>query len=366
MIELKEIPIVEEDEPLSKAIAYLMEPCPIVGVVKDKKLIGIIDDRHLSIGRSDVSSIKAGSVAVKSPKIQKIGNILEVVKKFSQEHFKALPVVGKDLRPVGYYSRVEILKTLVENGLIEKVPIEEIMTKEIYTIESSSTLGEAKRKMKDLKVKRLVVTEKDKAIGVISTFDFVGLRFKSLERQSKQLIKSVEKIEKRQIKEFLREPLLLLPINTDLLEAAVRMIEKNVSYAIIVEDLGKNKPLGIITARDIFKWVLNKYEKKELEIVISGLSDEDMFFYNDIKDSLRKVAEKIKSEKIAKIFFNVKKEKSVYDVNAKVVTANNVFHFSSQHQEIMIAVKELVDKIKKNIIKEKEKRIRKQKEETLE
>jgi hypothetical protein len=32
----------------------------------------------------------------------------------------------------------------------------------------------------------------------------------------------------------------------------------------------------------------------------------------------------------------------------------------------MIAVKELVDNIKKNIIKEKEKRIRKQKEETLE
>ena len=149
MIEVKKIPVVDENEQLSKALAYLMEPYPIVGVVKDKKLIGIIDDRHLSIRPADASSIKVGSVCVKSQKIQKIGDILHIVKKFAQEHSKALPVVGKDLRPVGYYSRTEILKVLLEKNLIERKPVSDIMSKDLYTIESDSTLGEAKRKMKE-------------------------------------------------------------------------------------------------------------------------------------------------------------------------------------------------------------------------
>ncbi|MEM4295440.1 MAG: CBS domain-containing protein [Candidatus Anstonellales archaeon] len=210
MIELKELPLVKADEPLSKGIALLLKPSPIVGVLEGNNLIGVLDDRHLSIRAKDASQIKCSSVSIKCHKIKKIGSIEHLIKIFANEHFKALPVVGKDNRPVGYYSRSEILKAIVDKGLLPDVSITDIMSAPIYTIDSNATLGEAKARMKELGVKRLTVLENGRLIGVISSFDLIALKIKPKQRQSMQLVKEVKNIENTKVKELLREPLLIV------------------------------------------------------------------------------------------------------------------------------------------------------------
>jgi acetoin utilization protein AcuB len=354
-MEIKEMPYVNEQDPLSKALAFLLKPYPIVGVMKDNKLIGIIDDRHLSIRAKDASQIKAKSVAAKCHKIRKIGDILSLVKKFAHEHFKALPFVGKDQRLIGYISRAEVLKELVNKGLIPKISIEDLTAKPIYSIDSNATIADAKNKMKELKVKRLTIVENNRVIGVISSFDILALKIKPEKRQKGQLIEQTFNIDKIQVKEFIREPLVLITKDTQLDEAALKMAEKNVSYAIVVESLNNKKPIGILTARAIFKKVLEEQEKPKVELTISGLTEKHAWANDDIKNAFNEFIKRAlkKDIGIEKIIAHIKEGKSTYRIDIKVYVKGKPFSFHMEDEELLLTVNKALDNIESVLIKKK-------------
>jgi len=78
-------------------------------------------------------------------------------------------VVTKDGKPVGILTERDILKKCCPRKLCgEDLKVEEIMSSPLITIEADASLGEAAMLMTDNKIRRLLVTEKGKIVGIIT------------------------------------------------------------------------------------------------------------------------------------------------------------------------------------------------------
>ena len=97
----------------------------------------------------------------------------EAAKLMAEKHIGSL-VANRDGLPFGIVTERDLMEKIVAQGAdAGKVSISEIMTAPLATVDASATLIDAARKMNEKRVKRLVVTEHDKIIGIISQTDVV-------------------------------------------------------------------------------------------------------------------------------------------------------------------------------------------------
>ena len=83
-------------------------------------------------------------------------------------------VVVKGDRPVGIITERDILRRIVEPCLApETLRAREVMTSPIITISSTANIDEASRIMARKKIKRLLVMENEKLVGIITFTDIV-------------------------------------------------------------------------------------------------------------------------------------------------------------------------------------------------
>jgi CBS domain-containing protein len=91
----------------------------------------------------------------------------------AEKHIGSL-IANRDGLPFGIVTERDLMEKIVAQGADPgKVTVGEIMTAPLATIDASATLIDAARKMNEKRVKRLVVTEHEKIIGIISQTDVV-------------------------------------------------------------------------------------------------------------------------------------------------------------------------------------------------
>jgi signal-transduction protein with cAMP-binding, CBS, and nucleotidyltransferase domain len=91
----------------------------------------------------------------------------------AEKHIGSL-IANRDGLPFGIVTERDMMDKIVAQGADPtKVTVSEIMTAPLATVDASATLIDAARKMIEKRVKRLVVTEHDKIIGIISQTDIV-------------------------------------------------------------------------------------------------------------------------------------------------------------------------------------------------
>jgi signal-transduction protein with cAMP-binding, CBS, and nucleotidyltransferase domain len=97
----------------------------------------------------------------------------EAARLMAEKHIGSL-IANRDGLPFGIVTEKDMMGKIVAQGADPtKVTIGEIMTAPLATIDASASLIDAARKMVEKQVKRLVVTEHDKIIGIISQTDVV-------------------------------------------------------------------------------------------------------------------------------------------------------------------------------------------------
>ena len=102
--------------------------------------------------KNNASVVEAASVMVKND----IGSV----------------VVTKDGKPVGILTEKDIVKNCCARKLCGgDLKVEEIMSTPLITIEADASLGEAALLMSRNKIRRLLVTEKGKIVGIITEKD---------------------------------------------------------------------------------------------------------------------------------------------------------------------------------------------------
>ena len=91
----------------------------------------------------------------------------------SEKHIGSL-IANRDGLPFGIITERDMMEKIVAQGADpSKVTVGEIMTAPLATVDASASLIDAARKMVEKRVKRLVITEHDKIIGIISQTDVV-------------------------------------------------------------------------------------------------------------------------------------------------------------------------------------------------
>lgn len=119
--------------------------------------------------------------------------IRDVIKIFVNNDVSGLPVLDHDGYLAGVVSAADVLKqesshtfyhtTMTKNyelELLEDVkffdqPVSSIMSEDLFTVEPDATIAKMAKIMYEKKIHRLLVTEYNKLVGIVTTFDLLKL-----------------------------------------------------------------------------------------------------------------------------------------------------------------------------------------------
>jgi CBS domain-containing protein len=87
-----------------------------------------------------------------------------------RNHIHAVPVVDTDGRPVGIVSTSDLLGDVRDGA-----PVRTIMTDRVLTVPAYDDVSTAARVMRNHQVHRVIVTDEQRVIGVLSAFDLLQL-----------------------------------------------------------------------------------------------------------------------------------------------------------------------------------------------
>ncbi len=341
--------IITGSEPLSKALDSILGTGTAVMVTHNGKYYGLIDDRDIRPNISDSSKTKAIGAAVRAPQLNKVMDIADYMRAFMAGHFKALPVV-EDGKILGKVSRADVMDEMVKMKTVPKTSVSALMASPIYTIDEKETVGLARGVMKKLGVHHLAVTRNNKVIGSITPFDLSMLVLKPRGRQRFALTSEIDNPDQKKVRDYMRETLVTIKADDPLEKAAKKMAEKNVSRLIVKEG---GRAVGVLTAVDIMKFVLSLIVEGP-SVFISGLPEEAMFYYGDIKQSMKDSLKRFrKTFDLGDVNIHFKKGKSVYQMSTRLDIDNAMVAVRSEGYDLKTVVNKNMGEIKRLLNKRK-------------
>lgn len=115
-------------------------------------------------------------------------NVLEISKKMKENDIGFIPILDKDDVVGVVTDRDIVINSLANNGKNEDL-IEDYMTKNVVFVDINESLENAIEKMKENKIKRIIVSNKGKMVGIISISDFINSKL-----NNNELINSIKHI----------------------------------------------------------------------------------------------------------------------------------------------------------------------------
>lgn len=87
--------------------------------------------------------------------------------------FSGLPVAERDGRIVGIVTEFDVIRAIRDGARIETTTVDEIMTKDVISVDVSTPLDEVLDVLETKHILRVPVTEDGKLVGVISRPDLL-------------------------------------------------------------------------------------------------------------------------------------------------------------------------------------------------
>jgi CBS domain-containing protein len=108
--------------------------------------------------------------------IRNTDTVLVACKLMKKNEIGCVVVVDKSDKPVGLMTERDVVRRVAALDLLpSKVNAGKSMTKPLGTIDPSSNVTDAAKKMREMKVRRLVVVQGDKLKGIITSNDIVDI-----------------------------------------------------------------------------------------------------------------------------------------------------------------------------------------------
>jgi len=118
-----------------------------------------------------------------------------------------------------------------------KIPVKEIMTRDVVTVDIKSDVQNLAKRMLTYKVGSVIVTDKNQPVGIVTERDIV-----------RKIVSRNLKSEEISIKELMTTPLLTIPSTEDVTDIMHKMVKLEIRRLPVVE---KGKLVGLVTDTDL-------------------------------------------------------------------------------------------------------------------
>ncbi|MCW6159714.1 MAG: CBS domain-containing protein [Candidatus Micrarchaeales archaeon] len=328
-------------------------------VNNEKGYYGIIDSRTVYKSFQSLSAQSkdaADKYTVKVPRITDATPIDDVVYYFAKSRVKALPYM-KDGKTVGVLRRSTLLKVLLSLGKLAGMTVSEAMVSPLIGIDVDATVTQAKTAMRDNKINRIAVMDRDRLLGIVTNYDFFDRYFRQQERlpQRKSDMFSASNI---RLDSVVNRNVRMIDSTRGLSDAVREMIENKVSSLVVTKG---SKPIGILTELDVIVSVMAKSQAATNRIFISGLTPETYEYEDEIRetlDSFLSKIERLKNVKVEYVSLVVRKFKTKsYELHARLALSGKS-GIINKHVEGHIferTLAQLLDLLAQDVQKNKEK-----------
>ncbi len=345
-----EVEIMDGSMSLSKAMNKILKTGKPVIITKSGRYKGIIDDKILSEITGDPKKIKCEKAAKKAPVLDNPLDFKKAYKLFYTTDFKTIVVIIDGVIN-GIINKQVLLEKIKKSKIIDKTPVNEIMSSPVITCEQNAKLSEVKKIMQKNKIRRVVITKNNKLVGLVSVFD-IAVFFNRMNKVNLS----------KPAKEFMTEEVEIISEKEKCRKAISIMLEKNISSLIVIDE--KKKIQGIVTIKDIVANAISKYEamEKNKGIEITGVPENDLTFYPKLYMLAERIYEKysgIFGIKKIKIRFKYAKTKSRYLVKLNIMGKEKKnleitdWKFENCIKKIKSEIKNLAERTKKKRLKKR-------------
>lgn len=112
-----------------------------------------------------------------------------------------------------------------------------VMAKEVITIDEGASVKEAADVMNQAEIGSIVATRNGKAVGIVTERDLL-----------KRIVSEGRNAKKTRVKDIMSTPLITIPPNMDVEEAARLMFKKKIKKLLIIDN---NRLVGLVSLTDI-------------------------------------------------------------------------------------------------------------------
>lgn len=329
-------------------------------VVRKNDLLGLLSYQKLIKRRSIPLSAIVEHIMSMPPHIDTQDNIPKVAETLLSSGYRGVPVTkGKTL--MGFISRYDVISCLRDVENIAGMPVERLMTADPLVIREDENVSKAMQIMADLDEMNLPVVDKNGEIsGTISNKDLTDY-LKGMKSEKGAHRSGREKQAMKIAVKSLMSPTIDVVSQSSKTADVIDLMTKRKSTSVVV--VRNNKPVGIITQRDIIEALASSNETTGVYIQISGLEDADPMTFDEMYDIIGKHLGKIKKYYPPKAFsahvihHHQKEDLDKFTVHARLSTEHGSFTAQEYDWDLFVALENSMKNIHKQASKRHERRV---------
>jgi CBS domain-containing protein len=105
--------------------------------------------------------------------------IIDVANFMAEHNIGLVPVLGEDGNLIGVFSERDLVRRVIANKLsLESTSVDSVMTKDLVIADVNESYQECLKKMKDRKIRHIIIKEEEKLVGIISIRDLLEIDLK--------------------------------------------------------------------------------------------------------------------------------------------------------------------------------------------
>lgn len=113
--------------------------------------------------------------------IESNSTIQEAASRMVEFNISSLIILNREGKPVGIITDADLKEKVVAEGLPSDTPVDEVMTRDLITIDINSKLKKVFELMSEKKIKHVPVTEKGEIVGIITFRDLIDIERSKME-----------------------------------------------------------------------------------------------------------------------------------------------------------------------------------------
>ncbi|MHA2305513.1 MAG: CBS domain-containing protein [Candidatus Hodarchaeales archaeon] len=274
---IKEVAILDENQPVAKAISYIQEGHDIVIIVdSSSKYRGIIRT-HDVVGKGvNLSALckKFMNRNIPTILIDEIEDPAVVAEMMIIGGTRYIPILDKYSKLIGAIKDLDVLSELFSEFSDPEVPVKihEVVNWDLIVLNENDSVGNAIAKIREYGISRIPVLNSDKELeGLIVNRSLLKSHVER--RATKGDIEGSREKEWHllPIKDFL-SPVDVISVETSL-SNVVKILIKTNQYFVIIQ---KEQEYGIITPLDIIHFLLKQRETTGFNVVVNQAPDDNI------------------------------------------------------------------------------------------